>query len=62
MAKGSSSKYSQLTPSLIPRAIATPGHTPHHTSYALEEDGRAVAVFTGGSAPGARPPRTCRRP
>ncbi len=31
------------------RAIATPGHTPHHTSYALEEDGHAVAVFTGGS-------------
>ncbi|MGW2918866.1 MBL fold metallo-hydrolase [Streptomyces angustmyceticus] len=31
------------------RAIATPGHTPHHTSYVLEEDGRAVAVFTGGS-------------
>ncbi|MCG0286804.1 rhodanese-like domain-containing protein [Streptomyces sp. PSAA01] len=34
---------------LVLRAIATPGHTPHHTSYALEEDGRAVAVFTGGS-------------
>ncbi|NJP53261.1 MBL fold metallo-hydrolase [Streptomyces sp. SBST2-5] len=31
------------------RAIATPGHTPHHTSYALAEDGRDVAVFTGGS-------------
>ncbi|MFJ8725300.1 MBL fold metallo-hydrolase [Streptomyces sp. NPDC003631] len=31
------------------RAIATPGHTPHHTSYVLEEDGRAVAAFTGGS-------------
>ncbi|GAB2809120.1 MBL fold metallo-hydrolase [Streptomyces daliensis] len=31
------------------RAIATPGHTPHHTAYALEEDGRATAVFTGGS-------------
>ncbi|MGV9273433.1 MBL fold metallo-hydrolase [Streptomyces griseosporeus] len=31
------------------RAIATPGHTPHHTSYALTEDGREVAVFTGGS-------------
>ncbi|MER8155863.1 MBL fold metallo-hydrolase [Streptomyces sp. NPDC094472] len=34
---------------LVLRAIATPGHTPHHTSYALEEGGRAVAVFTGGS-------------
>ncbi|MFE9023814.1 rhodanese-like domain-containing protein [Streptomyces sp. NPDC007808] len=31
------------------RAMATPGHTPHHTSYALQRDGRAVAVFTGGS-------------
>jgi glyoxylase-like metal-dependent hydrolase (beta-lactamase superfamily II)/rhodanese-related sulfurtransferase len=31
------------------RALATPGHTPHHTSYALEENGEAVAVFTGGS-------------
>lgn len=30
-------------------AIATPGHTPHHTSYALYEAGRAVVVFTGGS-------------
>ncbi|KUJ66834.1 MBL fold metallo-hydrolase [Streptomyces albus subsp. albus] len=31
------------------RAVATPGHTPHHTSYILEEDGQAVAAFTGGS-------------
>ncbi|GEC02539.1 MBL fold metallo-hydrolase [Streptomyces spinoverrucosus] len=31
------------------RALATPGHTPHHMSYVLEDDGRAVAVFTGGS-------------
>ncbi|MEH0416522.1 MBL fold metallo-hydrolase [Streptomyces sp. B21-083] len=31
------------------RALATPGHTPHHTAYVLEEDGRSVAVFTGGS-------------
>ncbi|MBX9366397.1 rhodanese-like domain-containing protein [Streptomyces sp. WAC04114] len=31
------------------RALATPGHTPHHTSYVLEEDGHGVAVFTGGS-------------
>lgn len=30
-------------------AIATPGHTPHHTSYALHEAGRPVVVFTGGS-------------
>ncbi|TWD29180.1 glyoxylase-like metal-dependent hydrolase (beta-lactamase superfamily II) [Streptomyces sp. T12] len=34
---------------LVLRAIATPGHTPHHTSYVLEEDGRGVAAFTGGS-------------
>ncbi|MDX3520528.1 MBL fold metallo-hydrolase [Streptomyces scabiei] len=34
---------------LVLRAIATAGHTPHHTSYALSEDGRGVAVFTGGS-------------
>ncbi|MFE7972580.1 rhodanese-like domain-containing protein [Streptomyces shenzhenensis] len=31
------------------RALATPGHTPHHTAYVLEEAGAAVAVFTGGS-------------
>ncbi|MGW0997712.1 rhodanese-like domain-containing protein [Streptomyces sp. NPDC002523] len=31
------------------RALATPGHTAHHTSYVLEADGTAVAVFTGGS-------------
>ncbi|MEV0694472.1 MBL fold metallo-hydrolase [Streptomyces sp. NPDC050388] len=31
------------------RALATPGHTPHHTSYVLEENGTARAVFTGGS-------------
>ncbi|WP_324786050.1 MBL fold metallo-hydrolase [Streptomyces sp. H51] len=34
---------------LVLRALATPGHTPHHTSYVLEENGTAVAVFTGGS-------------
>ncbi|MEU9620876.1 MBL fold metallo-hydrolase [Streptomyces sp. NPDC048155] len=34
---------------LVLRALATPGHTPHHTSYVLEEHGRAVAAFTGGS-------------
>ncbi|POX51571.1 MBL fold metallo-hydrolase [Streptomyces sp. Ru72] len=31
------------------RAIATPGHTPHHTAYVLEENGRPAAAFTGGS-------------
>ncbi|SCF83293.1 rhodanese-like domain-containing protein [Streptomyces sp. Ncost-T10-10d] len=31
------------------RALATPGHTPHHTAYVLEESGTPVAAFTGGS-------------
>ncbi|MET8404536.1 MBL fold metallo-hydrolase [Streptomyces sp900116325] len=31
------------------RAVATPGHTPHHTAYVLAEQGRPVAAFTGGS-------------
>jgi glyoxylase-like metal-dependent hydrolase (beta-lactamase superfamily II)/rhodanese-related sulfurtransferase len=31
------------------RAMATPGHTPHHTSYVLQEARAEVAVFTGGS-------------
>ncbi|MFK4227015.1 rhodanese-like domain-containing protein [Streptomyces sp. NPDC019890] len=31
------------------RALATPGHTPHHTAYVLEEHATVVAVFTGGS-------------
>lgn len=30
-------------------ALHTPGHTPNHMSYALSEDGKTVAVFTGGS-------------
>ncbi|WP_432119402.1 MBL fold metallo-hydrolase [Streptomyces sp. bgisy032] len=34
---------------LAVRALSTPGHTPHHTSYVLEDNGTAVAVFTGGS-------------
>ncbi|WP_340560293.1 MBL fold metallo-hydrolase [Streptomyces sp. GSL17-111] len=34
---------------LVLRAVATPGHTPHHTTYVLEEAGRGVAAFTGGS-------------
>ncbi|MFI2414635.1 rhodanese-like domain-containing protein [Streptomyces sp. NPDC018947] len=31
------------------RAVATPGHTPHHTSYVLLEGGVPVVAFTGGS-------------
>ncbi|CAG7607026.1 MBL fold metallo-hydrolase [Actinacidiphila bryophytorum] len=30
-------------------AVATPGHTPHHTAYVLSDEGRPVAAFTGGS-------------
>ncbi|WP_435286427.1 rhodanese-like domain-containing protein [Streptomyces bacillaris] len=30
-------------------AVATPGHTSHHTAYVLREAGRPVAAFTGGS-------------
>lgn len=30
------------------RAVHTPGHTPHHTSYALESSVGPVALFTGG--------------
>ncbi|WP_408057933.1 rhodanese-like domain-containing protein [Streptomyces pseudovenezuelae] len=39
----------EIEDGLTLRALATPGHTPHHTSYALEEAGRAAVVFTGGS-------------
>lgn len=31
------------------RAVHTPGHTHHHLAYVASEDGRPVAVFTGGS-------------
>ena len=34
---------------LVVRAVHTPGHTHHHLSYVLLEDGRPAAVFTGGS-------------
>ncbi|GHE94369.1 MBL fold metallo-hydrolase [Streptomyces spiralis] len=39
----------EATAGLALRALATPGHTPHHTSYVLEAGGTAVAVFSGGS-------------
>jgi hydroxyacylglutathione hydrolase len=31
------------------RVLHTPGHTPHHVSYAVSVDGEDKAVFTGGS-------------
>lgn len=30
------------------RVIATPGHTPHHVAYAIDDDGQTRAVCTGG--------------
>ncbi|MFE1785336.1 rhodanese-like domain-containing protein [Streptomyces sp. NPDC059506] len=39
----------EVEPGITLRAVATPGHTPHHTSYVLQEDGAPVAAFTGGS-------------
>jgi len=39
----------KIDANLTLRALATPGHTPHHTSYVLQDTGAAVAVFTGGS-------------
>ena len=38
-----------VSPSLRVRAMATPGHTFTHLSYALLVDGEPRAVFTGGS-------------
>jgi glyoxylase-like metal-dependent hydrolase (beta-lactamase superfamily II)/rhodanese-related sulfurtransferase len=34
---------------VVLRALRTPGHTPHHTSYELLVGGRVAAIFTGGS-------------
>ncbi|MFQ6171319.1 MBL fold metallo-hydrolase [Oryzobacter sp. R7] len=38
-----------VSPTLAVRAIATPGHTFTHLSYALESAAGVVAVFTGGA-------------
>ena len=38
-----------VSPTLSVRALATPGHTFTHLSYALAVDGQQVGVFTGGS-------------
>jgi hydroxyacylglutathione hydrolase len=34
---------------LVVRAVRTPGHTPHHLSYVVVQEGWPRAVFTGGS-------------
>ena len=39
----------EVSPLMRVRALATPGHTFTHLSYALEAAGQPVAVFTGGS-------------
>ncbi len=39
----------EVSPSMVVRVIATPGHTYTHLSYALSFDGEPVGVFTGGS-------------
>ena len=39
----------EVSPTMRVRAIATPGHTYTHLSYALESEGETTAVFTGGS-------------
>ncbi|MFE6807689.1 rhodanese-like domain-containing protein [Streptomyces sp. NPDC057696] len=39
----------EIDEELSVRALATPGHTPHHTAYVLDEAGTPVAAFTGGS-------------
>ncbi len=38
-----------LAPGLVLTAIATPGHTPDHHAYLLEDKGTPVALFSGGS-------------
>jgi glyoxylase-like metal-dependent hydrolase (beta-lactamase superfamily II)/rhodanese-related sulfurtransferase len=39
----------ELRDGVVLRAIATPGHTPDHLAYLLEEHGAPVALFSGGS-------------
>jgi hydroxyacylglutathione hydrolase len=39
----------EVSPVMQTRVLATPGHTFTHLSYVLRADGRAHAVFTGGS-------------
>lgn len=39
----------ELTDAYSLRALATPGHTPHHMAYLLRCNGEPVALFSGGS-------------
>jgi glyoxylase-like metal-dependent hydrolase (beta-lactamase superfamily II)/rhodanese-related sulfurtransferase len=39
----------ELADGVLLRAIATPGHTPDHLAYLLEDHGTPVALFSGGS-------------
>ena len=38
-----------LAPGLLLTVMATPGHTPDHHAYLLEDNGTPVALFSGGS-------------
>src|SRR5919204_5448500 len=40
------------------RALATPGHAPEHLSYLLLDDGRPLALFSGGALRGGGVART----
>jgi hydroxyacylglutathione hydrolase len=58
----------EISPLLRVRALATPGHTFTHLSYAVEAGGLPVAVFSGGSLlygttgrPDLLGARSCRR-
>ena len=42
-------EHVELGPGVELVAIATPGHTPDHHAYLLEEHGAPAALFTGGS-------------
>ncbi len=43
------SEQVRLAPAMRLTALATPGHTPDHFAFVLEQNGRTVALFSGGS-------------